>query len=195
MAECPGVGHVLGAHQFLGKYPEVSAFALNILLTLLWFLTVTNAVQFLDGMDGLAAGLGVIAGLFFSVTALQSTTSKSTGVTPNMQVTVQGPYDRTSAQAAVQSLGDSLIAWANKYQTAKIDALTAQIATDKATIATLQQTLTTAQNQLKALGGSGMSSWRVLSISRQRGMSSQSTNVTSKPSFRCRCLSCVIVPP
>src|SRR5436309_400382 len=35
-------------------------------------LTVTNAVQFLDGMDGLAAGLGVIAGLFFSISALQT---------------------------------------------------------------------------------------------------------------------------
>jgi Nucleoside diphosphate kinase len=31
MAECLGVGQVLGAHQFLGKYPDVSAFALNIL--------------------------------------------------------------------------------------------------------------------------------------------------------------------
>ena len=49
-----------------------AAFALNVVLTLLWFLTVTNAVQFLDGMDGLAAGLGVIAGLFFSLTALQT---------------------------------------------------------------------------------------------------------------------------
>jgi UDP-GlcNAc:undecaprenyl-phosphate GlcNAc-1-phosphate transferase len=45
---------------------------LNVALTLLWFLTVTNAVQFLDGMDGLAAGLGVIAGLFFSISALQT---------------------------------------------------------------------------------------------------------------------------
>jgi len=45
---------------------------LNALLTLLWFLTVTNAVQFLDGMDGLAAGLGAIAGLFFAVSALQT---------------------------------------------------------------------------------------------------------------------------
>jgi len=44
---------------------------LNVLLTLLWFLTVTNALQFLDGMDGLAAGLGVIMGLFFSIAALQ----------------------------------------------------------------------------------------------------------------------------
>jgi UDP-N-acetylmuramyl pentapeptide phosphotransferase/UDP-N-acetylglucosamine-1-phosphate transferase len=44
--------------------------ALNVVLTLLWFLTVTNAVQFLDGMDGLATGLGAIGGLFFSITAL-----------------------------------------------------------------------------------------------------------------------------
>jgi UDP-GlcNAc:undecaprenyl-phosphate GlcNAc-1-phosphate transferase len=33
---------------------------------------VTNAVQFLDGMDGLASGLGVVAALFFSVAALQT---------------------------------------------------------------------------------------------------------------------------
>jgi len=48
------------------------AAALNVLLTLLWFLTVTNALQFLDGMDGLAAGLGAMAGLFFSMAALQT---------------------------------------------------------------------------------------------------------------------------
>src|SRR5258706_11368865 len=45
---------------------------INILLTILWFVTVTNAVQFLDGMDGLAAGLGGIAGIFFSIAALQT---------------------------------------------------------------------------------------------------------------------------
>ena len=45
---------------------------LNVVLTLFWFLTVTNALQFLDGMDGLAAGLGIIAGLFFSLAALQT---------------------------------------------------------------------------------------------------------------------------
>lgn len=45
---------------------------LNGLLTVLWFVAVTNAVQFLDGMDGLAAGLGVVAGIFFSVAALQT---------------------------------------------------------------------------------------------------------------------------
>ena len=45
---------------------------LNMLLTLLWFVIVTNAVQFLDGMDGLAAGLGVIAAVFFSLAAIQT---------------------------------------------------------------------------------------------------------------------------
>jgi UDP-GlcNAc:undecaprenyl-phosphate GlcNAc-1-phosphate transferase len=45
---------------------------LNLALTLLWFITVTNAMQFLDGMDGLAAGLGAIAGVFFSITAIQT---------------------------------------------------------------------------------------------------------------------------
>ena len=49
-----------------------AALAVNVLLTLLWFLTVTNAVQFLDGMDGLAGGLGVIAALFFAISAFQT---------------------------------------------------------------------------------------------------------------------------
>lgn len=44
----------------------------NALVTALWLLTVTNAVQFLDGMDGLAAGLGAIAAVFFSIAALQT---------------------------------------------------------------------------------------------------------------------------
>ena len=48
------------------------AHAVNLLLTLLWFVTVTNALQFLDGMDGLAAGLGAVAALFFSLAALQT---------------------------------------------------------------------------------------------------------------------------
>ncbi|MBI2217771.1 MAG: undecaprenyl/decaprenyl-phosphate alpha-N-acetylglucosaminyl 1-phosphate transferase [Candidatus Rokubacteria bacterium] len=45
---------------------------LNLAVTVLWFLTVVNAVQFLDGMDGLASGLGAIAAVFFSLAALQT---------------------------------------------------------------------------------------------------------------------------
>ena len=38
-------------------------------LTILWVLTITNAVNFLDNMDGLAAGLSAIAAGFFTLIA------------------------------------------------------------------------------------------------------------------------------
>ncbi|MBI2204634.1 MAG: undecaprenyl/decaprenyl-phosphate alpha-N-acetylglucosaminyl 1-phosphate transferase [Candidatus Rokubacteria bacterium] len=49
-----------------------AAVALNAVITVVWLLTVTNAIQFLDGMDGLAAGVGVIAAFFFSIAAVQT---------------------------------------------------------------------------------------------------------------------------
>lgn len=46
--------------------------ALNFLLTILWVVGITSAVNFFDGMDGLAAGLAAIAALFLGVIAYQS---------------------------------------------------------------------------------------------------------------------------
>lgn len=43
---------------------------LSVAITVLWFVAVTNAMNFLDNMDGLAAGVGVIASGFFLVAAL-----------------------------------------------------------------------------------------------------------------------------
>ncbi|MFA6044794.1 MAG: MraY family glycosyltransferase [Phycisphaerales bacterium] len=43
---------------------------LSILLTALWFLVVTNALNFMDNMDGLSAGTACVAGAFFLVAAL-----------------------------------------------------------------------------------------------------------------------------
>ncbi|MFA7269985.1 MAG: glycosyltransferase family 4 protein [Sterolibacterium sp.] len=40
-------------------------------LTLFWLLGLTNAYNFMDGLDGMAAGTAVIASLFFSVIAFQ----------------------------------------------------------------------------------------------------------------------------
>ncbi|MFH1074502.1 MAG: MraY family glycosyltransferase [Candidatus Firestonebacteria bacterium] len=41
---------------------------LNYLLTVFWVVGIINAVNFLDGVDGLAAGLGIVSGLsFFAV--------------------------------------------------------------------------------------------------------------------------------
>jgi UDP-GlcNAc:undecaprenyl-phosphate/decaprenyl-phosphate GlcNAc-1-phosphate transferase len=44
----------------------------NILLTLLWIIGITNAMNFIDGMDGLAAGLGSIISLFLAIVAIQT---------------------------------------------------------------------------------------------------------------------------
>jgi hypothetical protein len=125
----------------------------------------TTATSFLHTgsvLDAAAQKAGIKSGSalrnHLSVTVQQSSTTKTTGGPANIQIAVSGPYSTTAAQAAVQSLGDALIAWANRYQSAKINLLSAQVATDKATIASLQAVLTAAQGQLKSLGRSGASS-------------------------------------
>jgi UDP-GlcNAc:undecaprenyl-phosphate GlcNAc-1-phosphate transferase len=43
----------------------------NLLLSVLWIVGITNAVNFFDGMDGLAAGLAAIISFFLAIVALQ----------------------------------------------------------------------------------------------------------------------------
>jgi len=44
----------------------------NYTLTVLWVVGITNAMNFLDGLDGLAAGLGAIIAFFLGVVAFQT---------------------------------------------------------------------------------------------------------------------------
>ena len=44
----------------------------NAILTVLWIVGITNAMNFFDGMDGLAAGLGAIIAFFLGVVAFQT---------------------------------------------------------------------------------------------------------------------------
>ena len=44
----------------------------NILLTLVWIVGITNAMNFADGMDGMAAGLGAIIAFFLGIVAFQT---------------------------------------------------------------------------------------------------------------------------
>jgi len=44
--------------------------AANVLLTFIWIVGITNAFNFLDGMDGLASGLAVLIALFMGAVAL-----------------------------------------------------------------------------------------------------------------------------
>ncbi len=51
---------------------QISLFStpwLNVPLTVLWIVSIVNAVNFLDNMDGLAAGLSAIAAFFFMIIA------------------------------------------------------------------------------------------------------------------------------
>jgi UDP-GlcNAc:undecaprenyl-phosphate GlcNAc-1-phosphate transferase len=45
---------------------------LNWTITILWVLTITNAINFIDNMDGLSGGVTAVASAFFMVLALQS---------------------------------------------------------------------------------------------------------------------------
>lgn len=56
---------VVGGYQFLGHAP----FWISIPLTFLWVIGITNAVNLLDNMDGLAAGVAGIAALFLGLFA------------------------------------------------------------------------------------------------------------------------------
>src|SRR5688572_17270591 len=47
-------------------------FALDALITVFWFVAVTNAVNLLDNMDGVAAGVSAVASGFLGIALLQN---------------------------------------------------------------------------------------------------------------------------
>ena len=63
-------GQTLTAACFLSdglSAPLTGIPVLNALLTVFWVVGLMNAVNFLDNMDGIASGIGVVAGLAFAV--------------------------------------------------------------------------------------------------------------------------------
>lgn len=52
-------------------FPPISYPLVGGLITVLWVVGITNAFIFLDNMDGLAAGVGIIASLLFAVAQMQ----------------------------------------------------------------------------------------------------------------------------
>jgi len=52
--------------------PPMLASGLDILITMLWLVGMTNAYNFIDSMDGLATGIAVIASIFLAFTSLFS---------------------------------------------------------------------------------------------------------------------------
>ncbi|MEE4358434.1 MAG: MraY family glycosyltransferase [Desulfococcaceae bacterium] len=57
--------------RVLPEHYDVIARAGNVFLTLFWIIGITNAMNFSDGMDGMAAGLGGLISLFLGLAAMQ----------------------------------------------------------------------------------------------------------------------------
>ena len=67
------IGQVMGA-TFVVYYglslPWTGSAAVNMVITIFWLIGITNAVNLLDNMDGLAAGIAAIASVFLAVNFL-----------------------------------------------------------------------------------------------------------------------------
>jgi len=64
---------VIWAGKLLTFFPHgLWGDALNLLLTVLWIVGITNAFNFFDGMDGLATGLAIITAFFLGIVAFQT---------------------------------------------------------------------------------------------------------------------------
>jgi UDP-GlcNAc:undecaprenyl-phosphate GlcNAc-1-phosphate transferase len=69
------IGQIMGA-AFIIYYglslPWTNSLPLNMALTIFWLIGITNALNLLDNMDGLAAGISVIASCFLGLSFLHS---------------------------------------------------------------------------------------------------------------------------
>jgi UDP-GlcNAc:undecaprenyl-phosphate GlcNAc-1-phosphate transferase len=73
LVQIVAAGIVIWSGKLLTFFPHgLGGDALNVLLTVLWIVGITNAFNFFDGMDGLATGLAIIVAFFMGVVAFQT---------------------------------------------------------------------------------------------------------------------------
>lgn len=63
-----------------GQQTDPWPFAVTVVLTLLWIVGMTNTVNFLDGLDGLASGVALIAGTMLFINSAFQVTPPQTSV-------------------------------------------------------------------------------------------------------------------
>jgi UDP-GlcNAc:undecaprenyl-phosphate GlcNAc-1-phosphate transferase len=69
------VGQIMGAAYIIYyglSLPWTSSSPVNVALTIFWLIGITNALNLLDNMDGLASGIAVIASAFLSLSFLST---------------------------------------------------------------------------------------------------------------------------
>jgi len=73
IAQLVAAGIVIASGKVLTLFPSGAVGdAANMLLTLLWIVGITNAFNFFDGMDGLAAGLAMLMAGFMGLVAFET---------------------------------------------------------------------------------------------------------------------------
>lgn len=84
-------------------------FALNAFFTLVWIVGITNAMNFLDGMDGLATGLSAIIAFFIGIVAAQMNNPIMGWISVALVGSCLGflPYNFRVTQPATIFLGDT----------------------------------------------------------------------------------------
>ena len=95
----------------LDLFPERDLWGrgLNVAVTILWIVGITNSMNFLDGMDGLAAGVAAIISLFLGIVAYQTGQSLMGWISVAMLGSCMGflPYNFTRRRRASIFLGDA----------------------------------------------------------------------------------------
>ena len=83
--------------------------SLEIFLSLLWFVGITNAMNFLDGMDGLCSGLAAINAFFFGAVAIGSRQPAFMFISASLCGACLGflPYNFRKGKSALIFLGDT----------------------------------------------------------------------------------------
>ena len=70
LAQLVATGIVIGSDVVLTLFPKMwMGDLIDIVLTIVWLLGITNAMNFFDGMDGLATGLSIITASFLGLFA------------------------------------------------------------------------------------------------------------------------------
>jgi len=73
VAQLAAAGLVIYSGKVLSLFPDGPVGeTVNVLLTFLWIVGITNAFNFFDGMDGLAAGLAVLIAIFMGAVAFET---------------------------------------------------------------------------------------------------------------------------
>lgn len=102
---------VIASGTSLALFPTQALWgqALNYAITILWIVGITSAMDFFDGMDGLAAGLAAIASVFLGIIAFQSQQVFLGWVAAALLGTTLGflPYNFRPGQRATIFLGDA----------------------------------------------------------------------------------------